>query len=134
LYIPKTTLNTKESRGILPSSYDSMIIRKAAELEQSMVRALIEKDYEKAGSLMELDVIHQPYRKKLIPYWDDVMNLSKAAGVWGTALSGAGPAMISMCRLDEVSEIIRKIKKRIDMGYDLSIIGCGVNTQGARGL
>jgi homoserine kinase len=134
LYIPKATLSTEESRGILPSSYGPAVIKKALELESSMLRALIDMDYEKAGGLMKLDVIHQPYRKKLIPYWDDVMSAAEAAGVWGTGLSGAGPTMISMCSFKSIGKIVEKMKFRVDKGYNLSIIGCGVNTRGTRGL
>ena len=102
LFIPETTLNTKKSRGILPRNYDIKTTARAKKLEESMINALYDMDYEKAGSLMELDVIHQPYRKELLPYWDDVVSVAKSAGVWGTALSGAGPSMISMCSLSDI--------------------------------
>jgi len=133
LYIPEETLSTKKSRGILPSEYDYKTRKRADNLEHSMMKALYDMDYEKAGSLMELDVIHQPYRKQLIPYWEEVMLFSKKAGVWGTALSGAGPSMISMCPINHIDKIIKELKMSVDKRFNLNIIGCEINTRGAWG-
>ena len=79
---------------------------------------------------MELDVIHQPYRSKLLPFWNDVLSAAKEAGAWGTALSGAGPSMISMCSRIGMDAIIEKIKFSIDKRYKLTIIGCEINING----
>ncbi|MFO7611546.1 MAG: homoserine kinase, partial [Clostridia bacterium] len=130
LFIPESTLSTKKSREVLPSEYDEQTLATARRLEHEMIRALRECDYEKAGALMQEDVLHQPYRKSLIPYWDDVISASAAAGSWGTSLSGAGPAMISICPREAVDGIAGRIKMSIDKKYGLNIIGCGVNGRG----
>lgn len=134
LYIPKTTLSTKKSREILPGQYDRDTVFLAAELKEAMIKALDENDYEKAGSLMIKDVIHQPYRKKLIPYWDNVIGTAREAGVWGTALSGAGPAMISMCSKDNIEKTADYIKIHIDKKFNLNIIGCEMEPHGIKCL
>ncbi len=130
LFIPEKQLSTKMSRGILPKSYDYKTKKRAKSLEQSMMKALYDMDYVKAGNLMELDVIHQPYRSKLLPFWNDVLSAAKEAGAWGTALSGAGPSMISMCSRIRIDAIIEKLKFSIDKRYKLSIIGCEINING----
>lgn len=130
LYIPETTLSTKESRAILPDSYAAATFLKARELEKAMLEALHEADYEKAGALMELDVIHQPYRSKLLPYWEEVIKAAGASGAWGTALSGAGPTMISMCSKEKMDIIIENVKSLVDKHYKLNIIGCEINPDG----
>jgi len=130
LYIPETTLSTKKSRGILPDSYDAATFLKAKELEKAMLRALHDNDFEKAGALMEQDVIHQPYRSRLLPYWDEVIDSARESGAWGTALSGAGPTMISMCSKEKTDIIIENVKSLIDKRYKLNIIGCEVNPDG----
>ncbi len=81
---------------------------------------------------MELDVIHQPYRKKLLPYWDDIISYSKSAGAWGTTLSGAGPTMISICSLIDMENIIKNLRLSIDKQYKLNIIGCEIDHQGIK--
>ena len=130
LFIPDMTLCTKKSRSVLPQKYDVDTLTKAKSLEISMVRALKDKDYETAGSLMEQDVIHQPYRSTLIPYWDYIISISKKAGVWGTALSGAGPSMISICKKSNMESIVNELKVSVDKRYKLNIIGCEINTHG----
>lgn len=132
LYIPKTTLSTKKSRGVLPNQYDRATLSRAKELEEAMIKALDENDYEKAGSLMIYDVIHQPYRKNLIPYWENVSKTAQKAGVWGTALSGAGPTMISMCSMDDIENIIEYLKIHVDKQFNLNIIGCETDPQGIK--
>jgi len=132
IFVPETTLSTKKSRAILPYKYDRDTLNKARSIELSMIKALHDMDYEKAGSLMELDVIHQPYRKKLLPYWDEVVSLAKSTGVWGTALSGAGPSMISMCSLADMENIVEDLKLSVDKQYKLNIIGCEMNPHGIK--
>ena len=46
---------------------------------------------------MERDLFHQPYRKQLIPFYDDIENYAKARGAFGVALSGAGPTVLCFC-------------------------------------
>lgn len=130
IYIPPNKLGTKKSRSVLPADYDYRTIKRAESLEQSMMKALYDKDYEKAGALMEKDIIHQPYRKNLIAYWDEVTAVSKEAGVWGTALSGAGPSMISICSKNDMQKIVEKLKKSVDIKYKLNIIGCEMDIDG----
>lgn len=130
IYVPKTTLSTKKSRAILPEKYDNETLEKANNLEISMIKALKNKDYEKAGNLMEMDVLHQPYRKKLFPYWNDVLKAAKDFGVWGTALSGAGPTMISMCSKKKMHKISLNMKNSVANTYKLNIIECEINPDG----
>lgn len=130
LYIPENELSTKKSRAVLPVSYQKETLETAARLEREMIDSLSKKDYAKAGSLMELDVIHQPYRKELIPFWDDVIDAARRAGAYGTALSGAGPSMISMCLASEKETILKKVHNAIDITHGLNIIGCEIFEKG----
>ena len=42
------------------------------------------------------DRIHQPYRKALIPHWDEVYSYSRELGAKGVFLSGSGPTIIAI--------------------------------------
>jgi len=42
------------------------------------------------------DRLHQPYRKKLIPHWDEIVKGAREMGAKGVFLSGAGPTMIAI--------------------------------------
>ena len=45
---------------------------------------------------LEKDLFHEPFRAKLIPQFTEIHKAAKTAGAYGTALSGAGPTMISL--------------------------------------
>jgi homoserine kinase len=51
------------------------------------------------------DRLHQPYREKLVPGLTEVMAAAMAAGSVGTALSGAGPAVLALCVQSKVKAI-----------------------------
>jgi homoserine kinase len=58
------------------------------------VGALLEKKYDRLKLAME-DRLHQPYRKRLIPGFDQVVAGAYNAGAYGAALSGAGPSIFA---------------------------------------
>ncbi|MDM5330588.1 homoserine kinase [Neobacillus sp. CF12] len=95
--IPKESLLTKDSRGVLPIefSYKDSIL--ASSISNVLVAALLSQNWELAGKMMERDIFHQPYRKPLIPFYDEVATFAKAEGAFGVALSGAGPTILCFC-------------------------------------
>jgi homoserine kinase len=44
------------------------------------------------------DVLHVPYRRQLIPGYDQVVAAARAAGAFGATLSGSGSAMLAIGR------------------------------------
>ncbi|MEX1377544.1 MAG: homoserine kinase [Eubacteriales bacterium] len=97
--IPDFHLKTSESRKVLPkeySSYDAVhSIGKAVVLASSLVNG-IEKNLKSACD----DLIHQPYRKKLIPHFDDIKEKAYAFGADAFYLSGAGPSLACIVSRD----------------------------------
>jgi homoserine kinase len=95
--IPKESLLTKDSRGVLPIefSYQDSIL--ASSISNVLVAALLSQNWELAGEMMERDIFHQPYRKPLIPFYDEVATFAKTEGAFGVALSGAGPTVLCFC-------------------------------------
>jgi homoserine kinase len=50
------------------------------------------------GDLLDLamqDRLHQPYRRRLFPWMEDVAAAGRRAGALGCALSGAGPCLLA---------------------------------------
>ncbi|MCM3691531.1 homoserine kinase [Neobacillus niacini] len=95
--IPKESLLTKDSRGVLPIEFSYHDSIRASSIANVLVGALLSKNWELAGKMMEKDIFHQPYRKPLIPFYDDVAIFAKAEGAFGVALSGAGPTVLCFC-------------------------------------
>ena len=59
-----------------------------------LVSALYSGDYSLIDAALA-DRLHQPYRKTLIKGYDEVREAAKAAGAYGSCISGAGPTMLA---------------------------------------
>lgn len=92
--IPKEILLTKDSRDVLPKSFSRSEAIQASSTANLLVAALLSGNWELAGKMMERDRFHQPYRRPLIPFYQDVEQAAKKNGAFGAALSGAGPTII----------------------------------------
>lgn len=96
VYIPAVELKTSEARGVLPEKFDRGYAVRASANANMLAAALMMKDYERMGRYMEQDFFHEPFRAKLIPAYHEIREAAKQAGAYGTALSGAGPTLISL--------------------------------------
>lgn len=59
------------------------------------------------------DVLHQPYRRRLIAGMDKALVEATAAGALGVALSGAGPTLIALCRNRDDSNRVGDVMLRV---------------------
>jgi homoserine kinase len=94
-FIPENTLLTKESRQVLPEQLPFNVAVEASSFANLLVAAFISGNWEMAGSMMDKDLFHQPYRKKLIPFYEQISTVAKENGAFGVALSGAGPTLLA---------------------------------------
>jgi homoserine kinase len=95
LLIPNFELATKQARRLLPPR----ISRTDAVLNIANVSALVAafatRDYQRLRGCFA-DYLHQPFRKKLVPYLDWVMKAAEGAGALGAFLSGSGPTVCAI--------------------------------------
>ncbi|MEG0261063.1 MAG: homoserine kinase [Lysinibacillus sp.] len=96
VYVPDVELKTSEARSVLPEAFDRAYAVRASANANMLAASLMAKDFERAGRYMEADLFHEPFRSKLIPQYDEIHVAAKVAGAYGTALSGAGPTLISI--------------------------------------
>lgn len=96
VYIPDVELKTADARSVLPEKFLRGYAVTASANANMLAASLMAKDFERAGRYMELDKFHEPYRATLIPNFADIKQTAKEYGAYGTALSGAGPTMISI--------------------------------------
>ena len=93
--IPDFELSTEEARKVLPkqvSLEDAVFNIQRVSL---FLATLSNKQYDLLKVAMQ-DRLHQPYRKKLIPGFDSVVEAAIKAGALGVSLSGAGSSMIAL--------------------------------------
>lgn len=95
--LPETIVSTREARGVLPEtvSMDQSVetVGNAATLVAGMCR----DDPEMVGRGLS-DPVVTPARADLIDGYDAVEEAAHAAGATGVTVSGAGPAVLAVCR------------------------------------
>jgi homoserine kinase len=109
-FIPKHTLLTKESRKVLPEQLTFDVAVEASSMANVLVAALISGNWVMAGRMMERDLFHQPYRKKLIPYYEEISRVSRENGAFGVALSGAGPSLLAFVEKGHGTTLLDTVK------------------------
>lgn len=131
--IPDFKLSTADARSVLPSR----IKYKDAVDNVSRVSLLISSLSNGRFDLLKYalkDNLHQPYRGKLIPGFDKIVDMSYELGALGTYLSGAGPTIMSIIK-DNDEEFIDKINEYLrSINYNWEILELQVDFKGARVL
>ena len=95
--IPDFTLSTELARNALPqtvSLQDAVFnTSRAALLAASMMSGDMDN-----LEIATQDKLHQPYRAKLIPNMEEILEQAKYYGAKGTFLSGAGPTLLAVIK------------------------------------
>jgi homoserine kinase len=103
LLIPSFEIATNEARRLLPAN----ILRADAARNAANVAAIAAtfaaRDYKRLRGCF-VDYLHQPFRKKLIPFLDRVITAAERAGALGAFLSGSGSAICALA-LDDSEQI-----------------------------
>ena len=93
--IPEFELNTRDARDALPQAIAHRDAVFSASRACLVTAALITGEFAPLAVGMR-DRLHHPYRAKLIPGFDQILDAAVKAGAWGAALSGAGPTVIAL--------------------------------------
>ncbi len=96
LVVPECRLSTEEARAALPEEYS----REDAVFNVQRVALLLGAFRDGRKELFAeamRDRLHQPYRARLIPGFEEILKLSGVPGLLGVALSGAGPSVVAFC-------------------------------------
>jgi len=130
---PQIEVKTKDARDVLPTK----IALKDAVTQWANVGGLISGLYTDNYNLISnslVDIIVEPVRKGLIPFFDDVKNSALKAGALGAGISGSGPTIFALCKGDEIAE---KVYKSIEESYkntgiDFEMFISKVNPEGIK--
>ncbi|WP_067841615.1 homoserine kinase [Amphibacillus sediminis] len=101
--IPPFELKTKEARAVLPKSFTFEDGVQASSIANVSIAAICQGDWALLGQMMKKDKFHQPYRKALIPHYQQLEGIL-TDHVYGTYLSGAGPTMIALASRHVISD------------------------------
>lgn len=94
---PQIEIKTADARAVLPKD----VLLKDAITQWanvgSLVHALHTSDYKLLHRSLK-DIIVEPHRKNLIPYFDEVKNAAMSSGALGCAISGSGPSIFALSK------------------------------------
>lgn len=100
--VPDFFLQTKKSRSLLPKAVSHRDAVYNTGHSALLTASLITGKYENIRTAVG-DKLHQRYRKRLIPFMDDLFRLCYDNGALGVYLSGAGPTIIAIIRADNTA-------------------------------
>lgn len=103
LLIPDFEMLTHEARRILPETVDRAHAVANVALASLMTAAFATRDYRMLRHAFH-DFLHEPYRKPLLPFMNNVIAAGVEAGALGGFLSGSGSA-ICCVTLDRANEV-----------------------------
>jgi homoserine kinase len=103
-FVPDLEIATEDARRVLPASLSRAHAIANLQNAAMMVAAFA---HEKGGliSFAARDYLHQPYRKALIPGFDDILSAAMTAGAFGAFLSGSGSTMLAIVEAARAEEV-----------------------------
>jgi homoserine kinase len=129
LLIPNFEIATNAARRLLPSRISRTDAVRNVANASAIATAFATGDYEKLRGCF-VDYLHQPFRKKLVPFLDQVIEAAQRAGALGAFLSGSGPAICAIT-LANPKEIAGAMLRASRLQNAQTII-TRVDNQGAR--
>jgi homoserine kinase len=107
---PEIIVSTREARAILPKKLSLADISFNTGNAASMVVGIMKNDIGLIGESMENRVIEE-IRSTFIKGYADVKKSAISAGASGVTISGSGPTLIAVCRMDERERIAEAMVK-----------------------
>jgi homoserine kinase len=95
LLIPNFEIATNRARRLLPSKISRTDAVRNIANASAIATAFATRDYEKLAGCF-VDYLHQPFRKKLVPFLGDTIRSAETAGALGAFLSGSGSAICAI--------------------------------------
>lgn len=102
--VPPYEVTTAEARAVLPKHVSFSDAVCAVQRSAALVHGLSTGDGDLLARALD-DVLHVPYRRQLIPGYDQVVAAARTAGAYGATLSGSGSAMLAIGRPEEARAI-----------------------------
>ena len=102
---PQIEIKTSDSRSLVPSKVSLTDVISQLSSLGSFIHALHISNYDLLGKSIK-DLIAEPKRMKLIPYYENLKDIAVKSGSLGTSISGSGPSIFSLSKgIDTANEI-----------------------------
>lgn len=110
LLVPDFEVRTARARALMPRKIPHGAAVTSVGNAAAITAAFVAHDYNKLRGCFA-DGLHQPYRKKLVPFLDAVAAAAEKAGALGAFLSGSGSSIcaLSLENPDKIGQAMRKV-------------------------
>jgi homoserine kinase len=117
LLIPNFEIATNAARRLLPPKISRTDTVRNIANAAAIATAFATRDYEKLRGCF-VDYLHQPFRKKLVPFLEDTIRSAETAGALGAFLSGSGSAIcaITMRNPRKIAGAMMRASRQKDAG------------------
>lgn len=107
LVVPTATVSTREARKALPKNvpYEDAVFN--LQCSSLFTHAFLTGNVESLREAMQ-DRLHQPYRKHLIPGFDEFERSGYENGALGVCVSGSGSAVLALTHPDSSERLLQK--------------------------
>lgn len=129
LLVPNFEIATELARRVLPARVDRLAAVENCRNACAITAAFASREYGKLRGAF-VDRLHQPFRKKLIPFLDKVIAAAESAGALGAFLSGSGSTICAVT-LRSPEKVSRAMLAAAKSESSLAIIASADN-RGAR--
>ncbi|SES96231.1 homoserine kinase [Thalassotalea agarivorans] len=129
---PGITVNTKAAREILPSQYSREQLIAFGQNLATFIDASYRQDKAMAFAMIK-DVVAEPYRKSLLPGFEQAKQAVSKLGSLAAGISGSGPTMFSVYETLEQAETAATWLKQNYLQSDQGFVHvCKADEVGAR--
>ena len=129
LLIPNFEIATAKARTLLPARIDRLKAVENSRNACAITAAFASREYQNLRGAFS-DHLHQPFRKKLIPFLDDTIAAAQSAGALGAFLSGSGSTICAIT-LGSADKVARAMLRAADSSGAQTLITAADN-HGAR--
>lgn len=130
---PKIEVRTEEARNMLRKEIPLRQLVIQSGNAAGLIAGLMKGDFSLIGRSLK-DVVIEPVRMALIPYFAEVKSAAMAEGALGCSISGSGPSIFAITRnrddAERVGIAMKKIYER--RGLDCDLYVSSVNKAGPR--
>lgn len=129
---PGIKVSTAEARSILPAQYQRQDCVAHGRYVGGFVHACYTHQSELAAAMLH-DNIAEPYRKQLLPNFDEVQKTVKHLGALASGISGSGPTIfVVVDKLETAQQVELWLKAHYIQNQDGFIHICKIDKQGTR--
>lgn len=130
---PQIEIKTSDAREILPKKVSLKDATAQWANVGSLIHALHTSDYKLIHRSLQ-DIIVEPYRKQLIPHFDDVKFAALEAGALGCAISGSGPSIFALSPGKETAINVEKAMQIVYTSTEIEFntFVSNINTKGIK--